>query len=145
MRSVTRYDGPSEVTDTDGRYTFLVSRIRLRLDVRFTVDEANRFAAWQLDKPSWVLNDSTGYWRVEACADRPPEGNAFRTVPGVHLERGEFRAVQLLGGCCLADVGRSGCHRVRGVLGCCESGGSGGDRVHRLMLLIRVSSTLLGD
>ena len=71
VRSVTRYDGPSEVTDTDGRYTFLVSRIRLRLDVRFTVDEANRFAAWQLDKPSWVLNDSTGYWRVEACADRP--------------------------------------------------------------------------
>ena len=25
----------------------------------------------QLDKPSWVLADSTGYWRVVPCADRP--------------------------------------------------------------------------
>lgn len=74
VRTATRYgdliDGLA-TPDNVCRYSFLCSRIRLRLDVCFTVDDARRYAAWQLDKPSWVLNDSTGYWRVEPCADRP--------------------------------------------------------------------------
>ncbi len=53
------------------RYSFLVSRIRLKLDVRFTVDDAQRFAMWQLDRQSWVLSDSTGYWHVQQFVDRP--------------------------------------------------------------------------
>ena len=53
------------------RFSFLVSRIRLRLDVRLTTDDALRYAAWQLDRPSWVLSDSSGYWRVQICDDRP--------------------------------------------------------------------------
>lgn len=74
VRSVTTYDVPEG--EVDGwpeatRYSYLVSRIRLRLDVRFTVDEDERYAAWALDRPSWVLNDSTGYWRVEPCEGRP--------------------------------------------------------------------------
>ena len=81
VRTVTPYDddGPLDTAAAAAlaadatwcRYTFIVSRIRLRLDVRFSVDTAQRCAMWQLDKQSWVLQDSTGYWRVEQCADRP--------------------------------------------------------------------------
>ena len=75
VRTATAYD-PPEGTDADEpanicRYSFLVSRIRLVLNVRFAVDEAQRYAAWRLDKPSWVLDDSTGYWRVQPVAGRP--------------------------------------------------------------------------
>ena len=74
VRTASYYEGPAgEPQDSDNvsRYSFLVSRIRLRLDVRFTVDDANRYAMWKLDRSSWVLSDSTGYWHVEQCADRP--------------------------------------------------------------------------
>ena len=73
VRTATAYDAGADAAAPAGgqRYSFLVSRIRLRLDVRFTVDEAQRYAAWILDRPSWVLNDSTGYWRVVPCEDRP--------------------------------------------------------------------------
>ena len=73
VRTVTPYDPPEEVPRASNvcHYSFLVSRLRLRLDVRFTVNDAQRYALWQLDQPSWVLADSTGYWRVVPCADRP--------------------------------------------------------------------------
>lgn len=73
VKTAAAYDGPPGVVDAANvcRYSFLVSRIRLRLDVRFSVDEAQRYASWQLDRPSWVLTDSSGYWRVQPCADRP--------------------------------------------------------------------------
>ena len=53
------------------RYSFLVSRIRLVLNVRFAVDSPQRYASWVLDRPSWVLDDSTGYWRVQPIPERP--------------------------------------------------------------------------
>ena len=34
-------------------------------------DEAVAADAGRLDVPSWVLDDSTGYWRVEPVRDRP--------------------------------------------------------------------------
>ena len=75
MRSVARYDPPADASADEPsnvcRYRFLVSRLRLVLHVRFAVDDAQRHASWQLDKPSWVLDGSTGYWRVEPVVDRP--------------------------------------------------------------------------
>lgn len=62
---------PPVAGNSVSRFSFLVSRIRLKLDVRFTVDDAQRYAMWQLDRQSWVLSDSTGYWHVEPCVDRP--------------------------------------------------------------------------
>ena len=41
------------------------------MNVRFATDAAQRYIAWRLDKSSWVLEDSTGYWRVVDVADRP--------------------------------------------------------------------------
>lgn len=74
VRTATRYEPPEDVgaePDNICRYNFLVSRIRLVLNVRFAVDEARRYAAWNLDKSSWVLDDSTGYWRVQELPERP--------------------------------------------------------------------------
>lgn len=73
VRTARAYDGPAGVVEPENvsRYSFLVSRIRLRLDVRFAVHESERYATWQLDRPSWVLRDSTGYWHVQPCTDRP--------------------------------------------------------------------------
>jgi len=74
VRTATPYDAPADAAIEPPnvcRYSFLVSRLRLQLDVRFTVDAAQRFAAWRLDQPSWVLSDSRGYWQVEQCTDRP--------------------------------------------------------------------------
>jgi hypothetical protein len=74
VRMATPYGTPPGTRGTPAnvsRFSFFVSKILLRMDVRFTVDKANRYAAWQLDKSSWALSDSTGYWRVEPCADRP--------------------------------------------------------------------------
>lgn len=74
VKKATAYDDPPEAppkADNVCLWSFVVSRIRLRLDVRFTLDPVQRCAAWQLDKKSWVLHDSTGYWRVEPCDDRP--------------------------------------------------------------------------
>ena len=73
VRSATAYAAAQ--TDLDEppdacRYSFLVSRIRLVLNVRLTVNEAQRYASWRLDQPSWVLNDSTGYWRVQCLPER---------------------------------------------------------------------------
>ena len=48
-----------------------MSRICLQLDVRFKVDAAQRYAEWRLDRQSWVMADSTGYWLVESCEGRP--------------------------------------------------------------------------
>ena len=74
VRTATAYDAP-EGTGSEAanvcRYNFLVSRIRLVLNVRFVVDDSQRYASWQLDRPSWVLDDSTGYWRVQAVPERP--------------------------------------------------------------------------
>ena len=73
VRTATTYDGPEGelARPDDSRWTFIVSRIRLRLDVRFTVREAMQYAEWHLDQQSWVLADSTGYWRVQECDGRP--------------------------------------------------------------------------
>ena len=46
-------------------FRYLVSRIRLVLHVRFSVDEVRRRAAWELERSSWVLRSSTGFWQVE--------------------------------------------------------------------------------
>ena len=58
VRTATAYDAP-EGTGSEAanvcRYNFLVSRIRLVLNVRFVVDDSQRYASWQLDRPSWVL------------------------------------------------------------------------------------------
>jgi len=73
VRTAKSYAGPAGVIEPDNisRYSFKVSRIGLRLDVRFAVDETQRYVSWRLDRPSWVLADSTGYWHVEPCDDRP--------------------------------------------------------------------------
>ena len=73
VKSATPYEGPAgEIASPEvSRFKYIVSRIGLRLDVRFTKDEMHRYAEWQLDKQSWVLADSTGYWRVVPCAGRP--------------------------------------------------------------------------
>ena len=34
-------------------------------------DEALRHAAWELERPSWVLADSTGCWHVQPLDARP--------------------------------------------------------------------------
>ena len=53
-------------------YDFLVSRIRLPLAVRFTMHDVatERYVTWVLDRPSWVLRESTGYWHVQAVPER---------------------------------------------------------------------------
>jgi len=71
VRTATPYNGPTAEPLGVSRYSFIVSRIRLKLDVRFTVVDEQRYAMWQLDRQSWVLQDSTGYWRVVPCEDRP--------------------------------------------------------------------------
>ena len=73
VRTATAYEDPEAGTESDNvcRYKFIVSRVRLRLDVRFATDDEQRYACWRLDKPSWVLADSTGYWHVQPCDDRP--------------------------------------------------------------------------
>jgi hypothetical protein len=71
VRSVEAYGSSEDEIPNTCRFTFIASRIRLRLDVRFLVDEAQRYAAWRLDRPSWVLSDSIGYWRVQAVEGRP--------------------------------------------------------------------------
>jgi len=76
VRSATAYEPPEEDAPVDEppsvcRYRFIVSRIRLVLAVRFAVDAARRYASWRLDVPSWVLDDSTGYWRVQPVPERP--------------------------------------------------------------------------
>ena len=75
VRTAELYEGAEDDPPAPGtsvcRYSFLVSRIRLKLDVRFTVDNGQRFAMWQLDRQSWVLSDSTGYWHVQQLDDRP--------------------------------------------------------------------------
>ena len=45
--------------------------IRLPLAVRFTVSDAERYATWVLDRPSWVLAESTGFWHVQPLPTRP--------------------------------------------------------------------------
>ena len=51
-------------------YDFVVSRIRLPLAVRFTTLEAEQYVAWVLDRPSWVLRESTGFWHVQSVPER---------------------------------------------------------------------------
>jgi len=70
VRTATRYAAEPESKEAVC-YNFLVSRIRLILNVRFTVDNEARRASWELDKRSWVLEDSTGYWLVQALPSRP--------------------------------------------------------------------------
>ena len=60
-----------ELAAGESCYDFLVSRIRLPLAVRFTISDADRYAAWVLDRPSWVLRESTGFWHVQAVPERP--------------------------------------------------------------------------
>jgi hypothetical protein len=75
VRSATRYESEdAEALDEPPnivRFRFIVSRLRLVMNVRFATDAAQRYIAWRLDKSSWVLEDSTGYWRVVDVADRP--------------------------------------------------------------------------
>jgi len=74
VRTATEYAAPEGADDEPpnvSRYRFVVSRIRLVLNVCFAVDAAQRYASWRLDKPSWVLDDSTGYWRVQQLPERP--------------------------------------------------------------------------
>jgi|TARA_B100000524_G_scaffold341728_1_gene236088 hypothetical protein len=70
VRSVTPYRPSVPVAGTNC-YNFVVSRIRLQLNVRFRKDEALRHAAWELERPSWVLADSTGCWHVQPLDARP--------------------------------------------------------------------------
>lgn len=60
-----------ELASNECCYDFLVSRIRLPLAVRFTVSDAERYATWVLDRPSWVLSESTGFWHVQPVPTRP--------------------------------------------------------------------------
>ncbi|KAL1525913.1 hypothetical protein AB1Y20_020740 [Prymnesium parvum] len=71
VRKATRYTSEVPGMQEELCYSFLVSRIRLVLNVRFNIDPAARRVAWQLDKRSWVLEDSSGYWLVEPVLNRP--------------------------------------------------------------------------
>ena len=51
-------------------YDFLVSRIRLPLAVRFTKHEPDKYVSWVLDRPSWILRESTGFWHVQPVPER---------------------------------------------------------------------------
>ena len=89
VRTATAYDAPEGGDDEPAnvcRYSFLVSRIRLILNVRFVVDDSQRYVSWRLDRPSWVLDDSTGYWRVEPIPERPGKVRVWFCV-GVRLKR----------------------------------------------------------
>ena len=59
VRTASRYE-PDPAEEAASCYNFLVSRIRLVLNVRFRVDESSLRASWVLDRPSWVLQDSSG-------------------------------------------------------------------------------------
>ena len=65
VREAAEYE-PERPVDGTSCYSFLVSRIRLKLNVRFCVSDEERFAYWTLERPSWVLNDSDGFWHVQA-------------------------------------------------------------------------------
>lgn len=75
VRTVAPY-----VPESDGRfgvlapgescYDFLVSRIRLPLAVRFTKHEPDKYVSWVLDRPSWILRESTGFWHVQPVPER---------------------------------------------------------------------------
>jgi len=64
VKRVTAYEPEVQVPGTVC-YNFLVSRIRLQLNVRWRVDDDQRYASWTLERPSWVLTDSSGFWHVE--------------------------------------------------------------------------------
>ena len=89
VRTATAYHPPDGEDDEPAnvcRYSFLVSRIRLILNVRFVVDDSQRYVSWRLDRPSWVLDDSTGYWRVQLLPERPGKVRVWFCV-GVRLKR----------------------------------------------------------
>lgn len=53
VRTVTPYVSEAQGSEGEPCYSFLVSRIRLVLNVRFTIDETRRRVAWQVaDRPT---------------------------------------------------------------------------------------------
>mmetsp|Transcript_16973 Transcript_16973/g.28309 ORF Transcript_16973/g.28309 Transcript_16973/m.28309 type:complete len:233 (+) Transcript_16973:23-721(+) len=70
VRSATPYEPKVQVEGTFC-YNFLVSRIRLQLNVRWCVNDDLRYASWTLERPSWVLLDSCGFWHVQPLPERP--------------------------------------------------------------------------
>ena len=70
VREAAPYTPAREITGTSC-YSFVVSRIRLKLNVRFCVVSEQRYAYWSLERPSWVLNDSEGFWHVQTLEDKP--------------------------------------------------------------------------
>lgn len=104
-------------------YDFLVSRIRLPLAVRFTMHDVatERYVTWVLDRPSWVLKESTGYWHVQAVPERPGYVRVWFCV-AVRLTARVPRFVVGL----VSRLGlRKACYWVRGALS--EGDGDGGD------------------
>ena len=70
VREARAYTPASQVDGT-ACYSFVVSRIRLKLNVRFCVVEEERYAYWKLERKSWVLSDSDGFWYVEPVDGKP--------------------------------------------------------------------------
>lgn len=99
-------------------YDFLVSRIRLPLAVRFTISEADRYAVWVLDRPSWVLRESTGFWHVQAVPERPGYVRVWFRVAVLLKARVPRFIIGLVSRLGL----RKACFWVRGAL---EGGGNG--------------------
>uniref|UniRef100_A0A7S0NQI3 Coenzyme Q-binding protein COQ10 START domain-containing protein n=1 Tax=Calcidiscus leptoporus TaxID=127549 RepID=A0A7S0NQI3_9EUKA len=69
VKRVSRYDPEVNVPGTMC-YNFLVSRIRLQLNVRWRLDDSQRYASWTLERPSWVLADSSGFWHVQELPEQ---------------------------------------------------------------------------
>jgi len=70
VKRSTPYEPELEVHDTMC-YNILVSRIRLQLNVRFHTDDEQKYIYWTLERPSWVLADSSGFWYVQELEERP--------------------------------------------------------------------------
>ena len=80
-----------------------------------------RYVTWVLDRPSWVLKESTGYWHVQAVPERPGYVHVWFCV-AVRLTARVPRFVVGL----VSRLGlRKACYWVRGALS--EGDGDGGD------------------
>jgi len=127
VRTVSRYTPEPDsrfgaLAPGETCYDFLVSRIRLPLAVRFTMHDVatERYVTWVLDRPSWVLRESTGYWHVQVVPDRPGYVRVWFCV-AVRLTARVPRFVVGL----VSRLGlRKACYWVRGALS--EGGGDGG-------------------
>jgi len=86
VRTAQAYS-PTLVIPGTGCYRFTVSRLRLCLDVRFCVDDEQRYAYWSLEQPSWVSGAASAPAHGPTRARRGSFLSRDRTSPALRLRQ----------------------------------------------------------